>query len=430
MLFQTQLKSIKNRNLKYSIVDLFQKESSLVLLDGNTSNEDSFEWIIAAGAASHCTTNHVNAFDKLQGFIDTHKDWAFGSMTYDLKNGIENLNSLHSDGIKAPALHFFIPKYLFIFKSNELEIRHHISQKPFNLDLLRNFSDSAGTSFNSVIKPKESKSEYIANVNQIKKHIQAGDVYEMNYCQEFYATNSELNPLAVFVKLNRTSKAPYSCYYKHNNTFLLSASPERYLKKQNKTLCSQPIKGTRKRGATELEDAFLKEELLNDQKERSENVMIVDLVRNDLSRIAVKNSVKVDELFGIYSFEQVHQMISTISCELKDACKLSDIFKATFPMGSMTGAPKIRAMQLIEKFEKTKRGLYSGAIGYIKPNGDFDFNVVIRSIQYNALNKYLSFMVGGAITIGSDAELEYQECLVKAKALFEVLEVKHAKTIS
>jgi para-aminobenzoate synthetase component I len=430
MLFQTQLQSINNRNLKYSIVNLFQKESSLVLLDGNTSNEDSFEWIVAAGAASHCTTNHINAFDKLQEFIDTHKDWAFGSMTYDLKNGIENLNSIHSDGIKAPALHFFIPKYLFIFKSNELEIRHHISQEPFNLDLLSHSFSIAGTGFNSVIKPKESKSEYIANVNQIKKHIQAGDVYEMNYCQEFYATNSELNPLAVFVKLNRISKAPYSCYYKHNSTFLLSASPERYLKKQNKTLCSQPIKGTRKRGATELEDAILKEELLNDQKERSENVMIVDLVRNDLSRIAVKNSVKVDELFGIYSFEQVHQMISTISCELKDACKLSDIFKATFPMGSMTGAPKIRAMQLIEKFEKTKRGLYSGAIGYIKPNGDFDFNVVIRSIQYNALNKYLSFMVGGAITIGSDAELEYQECLVKAKALFEVLEVKHAKTIS
>ena len=154
--------------------------------------------------------------------------------------------------------------------------------------------------------------------------------------------------------------------------------------------------------------------------------MIVDLVRNDLSRIAVKNTVKVDELFGIYTFDQVHQMISTISCEVKAETTIKDILQATFPMGSMTGAPKIRAMKLIEKFEETKRGLYSGAIGYISPEGDFDFNVVIRSIQYNTLKMYLSFMVGGAITIASDAELEYQECLVKAKALFEVLERKYA----
>ena len=158
--------------------------------------------------------------------------------------------------------------------------------------------------------------------------------------------------------------------------------------------------------------------------------MIVDLVRNDLSRIAKKDSVKVDELFGVYTFDQVHHMISTISCELREDKGLKDVFEATFPMGSMTGAPKIRAMELIEKFEQTKRGLYSGAVGYISPEGDFDFNVVIRSMQYNALNKYLSFMVGGAITIGSDAELEYEECLVKAKALFEVLEEKYAESVS
>tara|TARA_B110000977_G_scaffold189433_1_gene258926 strand:+ start:1371 stop:2663 length:1293 start_codon:yes stop_codon:yes gene_type:complete len=430
MLFQTHINSIKNRNLKYSILDLFHKESSLVLLDGNSSNDDSFEWMIAAGAAFHCTTGSQNAFHDLEKFHDTHKDWTFGSMTYDLKNGIENLSSLHPDGIEVPSLHFFIPKYLFIFNNNQLKIYHHINQNPFNLDLLNHVFVSSGTGFNRTIEHRVTKFEYIANVNQIKKHIQAGDVYEMNYCQEFFANNAQLNPLNAFIKLNSISKAPYSCYYKCNDTYLLSASPERYLKRINTRLISQPIKGTRKRGTTELEDDFLKDDLLKDQKERSENVMIVDLVRNDLSRIAAKNSVKVDELFGIYSFEQVHQMISTISCELKDECKLSDILKASFPMGSMTGAPKIRAMQLIEKFEKTKRGLYAGAVGYIKPNGDFDFNVVIRSIQYNALNKYLSFMVGGAITIGSDAELEYQECLVKAKALFQVLEVKHAKTVS
>jgi len=226
------------------------------------------------------------------------------------------------------------------------------------------------------------------------------------------------------------SKAPFSCYYKVGDNYLLSASPERYIQKMGSKILSQPIKGTRKRGIDLAEDERLKKELYEDQKERSENVMIVDLVRNDLSKVAKKNSVTVEELFGIYTFDQVHQMISTISCEVAPQTSLKEIFEATFPMGSMTGAPKISAMKLIEKFEETKRGLYSGAVGYISPTGDFDFNVVIRSIQYNALNKYLSFMVGGAITIGSDAELEYQECLVKAKAIFEVLDQNHAETVS
>jgi para-aminobenzoate synthetase component 1 len=150
--------------------------------------------------------------------------------------------------------------------------------------------------------------------------------------------------------------------------------------------------------------------------------MIVDLVRNDLSKIASKGSVNVDELFGIYSFKQVHQMISTVSCEIKDHFTFTDIIKATFPMGSMTGAPKVRAMQIIEECESTKRGVYSGALGYIEPNGDFDFSVVIRSILYNSSNNYLSFMTGSAITSQADAESEYAECLLKAKAMFEALE--------
>ena len=427
MQFQAHIRTIENGDLKYSLLDFFKEESSLLLLDGNTSTGDSFDWVIAAGVVDEISVGEQNAFEELQQFHQKHQDWIFGSLSYDLKNGLEKLESTHPDGIQAPALHFFLPKYLFVFKENQLAVHHHESQDEFDLDILSRVYESSEIGFNSSIKHRVAKHNYIANVNRIKAHIQRGDIYEMNYCQEFYAENSTLNPLEAFRRLNSISKAPFSCYYKLGDTYLLSASPERYIKKDGASIISQPIKGTRKRGESAEEDERLKKELYEDQKERAENVMIVDLVRNDLSKIAKKNSVKVDELFGVYTFDQVHQMISTITCEVEKQTTLKEIFEATFPMGSMTGAPKISAMNLIEKFEKTKRGLYSGAVGYIRPAGDFDFNVVIRSIQYNTLNKYLSFMVGGAITIGSDAELEYQECLVKAKALFEVLDQNHAR---
>ena len=203
--------------------------------------------------------------------------------------------------------------------------------------------------------------------------------------------------------------------------YLICASPERYLQKNSNKLLSQPIKGTIKRSPEPVEDAQLKIDLKTSLKEQSENIMIVDLVRNDLSRIAKRGSVTVEELCTIYSYKQVHQMISSISCELKDNITFTEIIKSTFPMGSMTGAPKVSAMKLIEHYESSKRGLYSGTLGYINPEGDFDFNVVIRSILYNTKNKYASFMVGSAITDKSVAEAEYEECLLKAKAMFEVL---------
>jgi len=415
---------------KQGLVESFKESSNVLLLDGNTSGSDTFDWMLAVGTVDEISVGTDAAFDKLQGFYDKHKDWVFGSLSYDLKNGLEDLQSNHSDKIQFPDLHFFLPEYLFIYKDNKLAIYKHTSVSEFDLSILKSPIIPSGIAFSGGITNKVSKKKYINNVNLIKEHIQRGDIYEMNYCQEFYAEKTNLNPFETFTRLNSISKAPFSCYYKVGDKYLLSASPERYIKKVGSKIISQPIKGTRKRGKDLEEDECLKIELYEDQKERSENVMIVDLVRNDLSKIAMKNSVKVAELFGIYTFDQVHQMISTISCEVDGQTSLKEILEATFPMGSMTGAPKISAMQLIEKFETSQRGLYSGAVGYINPQGDFDFNVVIRSIQYNALNKYLSFMVGGAITIGSDAELEYQECLVKAKALFEVLEQNHAEAVS
>ena len=430
MQLQAHIQITNPNETKLGLVESFKEASNVLLLDGNTSGSDTFDWMLAVGTVDEISVGTDAAFDKLQDFYDKHKDWVFGSMSYDLKNGLENLQSTHCDKIQFPDLHFFLPKYLFIYKDNKLAIYKHTSVSEFDLCILKSPIIPSGIAFSGAITNKVSKKKYINNVNLIKEHIQRGDIYEMNYCQEFYAEKTNLNPFETFTRLNSISKAPFSCYYKVGDKYLLSASPERYIKKVGSKIISQPIKGTRKRGKDLEEDERLKIELYEDQKERSENVMIVDLVRNDLSKIAKKNSVKVAELFGIYTFDQVHQMISTISCEVDEQTSLKEILEATFPMGSMTGAPKISAMQLIEKFETSQRGLYSGAVGYINPQGDFDFNVVIRSIQYNALNKYLSFMVGGAITIGSDAELEYQECLVKAKALFEVLEQNHAEAVS
>ena len=243
----------------------------------------------------------------------------------------------------------------------------------------------------------------------------------MNFCQEFFIEEAEVNPYALFEKFNAIGKAPFAAFYKFKNKYLICESPERFVTKQGQKLISQPIKGTIKRGSTFEEDEQLKIELFNSPKDRSENVMIVDLVRNDFGKSCKTGSVQVEELFGIHSFEQVHQMISTVVGELDEEIHIIDAIKNAYPMGSMTGAPKIRAMQLIEQYEKTKRGLYSGTVGYITPEGDFDFNVVIRSMIYNADKKYLSYQTGGAIVFDSSPEGEYEECLLKAKGFLEVI---------
>jgi para-aminobenzoate synthetase component 1 len=325
----------------------------------------------------------------------------FSVLGYNLKNDFEKLFTSQTDNIGfenklfiKPETHEEFNPLLFSIKEKNKKIK---------------------------IKARTSKTQYIENVNALKKHIKRGDIYEVNYCIEFFAEDVVINPIEVFCKLYKNTKAPFSCFVKCNNSYLLCASPERYLKKENNKLISQPIKGTIKRGENSAEDSILKNILLHNIKEQTENAMIVDLVRNDLSRIAKKASVNVEELFGIYTFETLHQMISTISCEIKENTNFNDILKATFPMGSMTGAPKIRAMQLIDEYENINRGLYSGSVGYILPNGNFDFNVVIRSIQYNEATRYLSIMVGSAITDMCNAEEEYNECLLKAQAMINTL---------
>jgi len=395
---------------------------TLCYLDSNGFNDpySKFDTLIAAGSRAELTANAGDAFDQLEQFREGNPGWMTGFLGYDLKNEIEALTSANPDGLNFPDLYFFVPEHLILIKGDEAEI---ISDHPDQVIKAINEQALDRAAQQSVIKltPRFSRQEYIDTVNRIKEHISRGDIYVTNFCQEFFAEDVVIDPLEIFTKLNEVSPNPFSTFFKWNGNYILGASPERFLAKRGSKLISQPIKGTAKRLDDTKADELAKQTLRNHPKELQENVMVVDLVRNDLTRSAKSGSVKTEELFGIYSFKQVHQMISTVVCEIEDNLSNVQAIKNTFPMGSMTGAPKVSCMQLMEQYERSKRGVYSGAIGYFSPDDDFDFNVVIRSLLYNSSNKYLSFHAGGAITYHAIAENEYEECLLKAAAVMEVL---------
>ena len=436
--------------------------SKCCVLDSNHYHDNKNELIAAVGCIDELLPQE-NSFAALKKFHAEKKDWLFGHLSYDLKNETEKLSSDNFDGVEFPQMHFFCPKYIVRLSSPHSPARTTVqsggplsprpndssgrakgrepgqrgvveigflpelsSEKEVNgvLSALLNSSvPSALSHLPSAIHSRLSKAEYIRTIEKIKQHVHRGDIYELNYCMEFFFEKAEIDPLEIFLRLNGTSQTPFSSFYRMGDKYLLCASPERFLKKTGNKIISQPIKGTSKRGRNVSEDTESAENLFASEKEKSENVMIVDLVRNDLSRCC--DNVKVDELCGVYTFKQWHQMVSTVSGELRANVHFTDLIKNTFPMGSMTGAPKVKAMELIEKYEKTKRGLYSGAVGYITPQGNFDFNVVIRSILHNASSGYLSFQVGSAITANSIPENEYEECLLKAKGMFSALSVEN-----
>lgn len=421
---------------KSQLLTWSQPYHEAVWMDSNEYHEaySSFDAVLAVDAMTCIQTDFQEAFLKLKEYQTHTKDWIFGYLSYDLKNAIEDLKSENFDGLHFPELYFFQPKKLFLFKGDTVEM-HYLNVVADEMDddlnnichcepVLSAESDEERSNFLNeiVIKPRISKTDYLSKVNTMLEHIYHGDIYEANFCQEFYIENTQINPLETYWKLNSISKPPFATFIKLNDKYLLSASPERYLKKTGTKIISQPIKGTAKRSKDSVEDKRLKEQLAIDEKERSENIMIVDLVRNDLSKTAKKGTVKVVELCQVYTFPQVHQMISTISSEIEETEHPVHVLESTFPMGSMTGAPKISAMKIIETLEETKRGVYSGAVGYFTPDSNFDFNVVIRSILYNHSQQYVSFSVGSAITAKSNPLKEYEECLIKAKAMREVLE--------
>lgn len=418
--------SLSNQtHFKHQLFKWAAKHSSCYILNGQQLGHKTTQYdaIVAVGIKSLFKFEHKTSLLDFQTFIDATEDWIFCCLAYDLKNEIEDLSSQNYDGLGFPDLLALQPLKVFTLKDQQLEchyLENSSAEIPIDFKAISQFKRVELPLPNLKFKARLSQADYIKKINQLKTHIKRGDIYEINFCQEFY-TQTEIFPgIDVYQELHQHSDAPFSAYIKIKEFEVVCSSPERYLQKKRTQLISQPIKGTAKRGGSLEEDQALISALIANPKERAENIMIVDLVRNDLSKIAQKASVNVQELSQLYTFKQVHQLISTVACQLKSQTTFVDILNASFPMGSMTGAPKIEAMKLSEQFETTKRGLYSGSIGYMKPDGDFDFNVVIRSLIYNSNSKYLSYMVGGAITDQSVAELEYEECLLKGKALQDI----------
>ncbi len=392
--------------------------------------QPTHDLLLAAGITDEIRCS-VDCFAALDAFRlrhattpQTSAPWMFGYLSYDLKNETEKLTSANPDTAALPRMHFFVPQVVISLQGDQVTVTCYNAKltpelvwqqlcetQPFVSQALPRIATTQRTS----------KANYLQAVEKIKSHIQRGDVYEMNYCMEFFAAQVVVDPPSLFQRLNACSPAPFAALYKAGEVCIASSSPERFMTKQGDKIISQPMKGTARRDGNREADRAQAEALRQNEKERAENIMITDLVRNDLSRTAARGSVVVEELCGVYSFAGVHQMISTVSSRLRAGTPPLQAIRDAFPMGSMTGAPKVKAMQLIEEFEDMTRGIYSGALGYFDPEGNFDFSVLIRTIVYNQQSGALSFMVGSAITAGSVAEAEYEECLLKAAAMHAVL---------
>ncbi|MFM2134679.1 MAG: hypothetical protein RL021_79 [Bacteroidota bacterium] len=398
---------------------------------GNTGADDEhsrFEWMAGIGSiAKFEPETGSDPFDALFAFHQKQKDWLFGHFGYGLKELMVKSVSRLEDPLGFPNVSFFQPRYILLKKAGAIELHYfkESEEDDFIERLEKEIKAKTGhpriSDTDISLNQRTSRKAYLEKANNVLRHIQRGDIYEANLCMEFHSQDTVIDPVRTFLSLNRLSPMPNAVFYKAGKRYLLCASPERFLQKQGNRIISQPIKGTIRRGKDHAEDEQLKRHLQGSQKERSENVMITDLVRNDLSRTAVRGSVRVLELFGLKSYRRIHQLVTTVAAEIDPKLPWTEVIRHAFPMGSMTGAPKLRAMEIIEEQESVARGLYSGSVGYITPEGDFDLNVVIRSLQYNSADRYLSAMTGSALTAGSNPEEEYEECLLKAETMKNAL---------
>ncbi len=345
--------------------------------------------------------------------------WWMGYISYDFKDELEEGLCANQNEFELAHWKFFSPELLLQWDKDQwVEVLNDsgLDWRPFLSMEMGSFVSREKIHWSGRMNAET----YRQAVETLKKEIRLGNVYEVNYTHAFEAHCEHFDSFHYFVELNEATQAPYAAFARFGKIAVCCASPEQFLQRSKNKVYSSPIKGTARRGTTEKDDERIKQELLYDEKERAENVMIVDLVRNDFSKFASPGSVKVEELFGIYSFKTVHHMISKVSAEQAFNTSLEDIIRATFPMGSMTGAPKLSAMKLAEHLEIGSRGLYSGALGVIEPNGDFEFNVVIRSVIRNEESGFMRFNVGGAITDLCDPQKEYEESLLKARAILSL----------
>ncbi|TXC81773.1 anthranilate synthase component I family protein [Luteibaculum oceani] len=379
---------------------------------------------VFAGVKSSLEINPTQGVDWIafQNFLDRNKgEYIFCAFSYELKNDIEELTPASNPHYSFPKLLLIVPEHIGEVQPDTNLIDWEEGTLPSDVLLKKRISDLLKNPLNKKrnVYASFSRNEYVDRAKMLLENIRLGNIYEVNFCQEFICPDVDINSWDLYQSLNEKTQAPYSAFVKYKGNRLLCASPELFLRKEDGILRSSPIKGTVRRSKNAAEDLELSIALAKSEKERAENIMIVDLVRNDFSRIAKKGSVEVEELCAIKSFKTVHHMVSTVKAEIEQETDLAKILKATFPMGSMTGAPKISAMELAQQAEGTPRGIYSGSIGYILPNGDFNFNVVIRSLFYDTERKELNFKTGSALTAKCDPEMEYDECLVKAKALID-----------
>lgn len=419
-IFEVNIQDFESKALAWA-----QQFENVCFLQSNGYHDDfsSIEAILAVDAEYTFESTNADTFKALSNFKTKHPNqWMFGFFGYDLKNELENLVTSFPNPLGFPDCYFFIPKTIIKFAQGQLKIESLDPQRVFaeiaKIEIPVHTSNQKTLS----IQSRFSKNEYFRAFEHMQAHIQRGDIYEVNLCQEFYAEDAQINPLSVYQKLNHISPTPFATFFKVHDKFILSASPERFLAKRGQMLISQPIKGTAARGNSAAEDQLLIEQLRNNPKEIAENVMIVDLVRNDMTRSAKPGTVAAERKLEVHTFKQVHQLISTITCTKDASISNVEAIKNIFPPGSMTGAPKISAMKLCEQYESSRRGIYSGTVGYFNPEGDFDFNVIIRTILYNQTQQYLSFHTGGAITIEAEAEKEYNECILKASAIRQTLQ--------
>ncbi|GAA4336140.1 anthranilate synthase component I family protein [Flaviaesturariibacter amylovorans] len=377
-----------------------------------------WDWLLGAGAATAAGLDGED-LHTLDRFLAGRR-WAFGHLAYELGHRFFPGLPLRPDPLDFPHYYFFEPRIVLAAQNGALTIE---APDPDAVWAAINATAlPAGTAATPVpVHARLTREDYLAAIRSLQANIRRGDCYEINFCQEFFAHAAQIDPWAAWTRLSAASPAPFGGFYRLGHRYLLCASPERFLKREGDLLTAQPIKGTARRlPADPVGDAALAQELLQSSKERAENVMIVDLMRNDLSRICRAGSVRVPELFGLYSFPQVHQLISTIEGVLPADTTFPEVLEATFPMGSMTGAPKRRVLELIDRHEGRARGIFSGSIGYFH-EGDFDLNVVIRSLMYNEASSYLSYQVGSGITVYSDPAAEWEECLLKAKGMERAL---------
>ena len=409
--------------IKVKMLDWVSRSGIFLFLDSNSypSAFPGYECLAAAGAVKVLTATDQSGLGELMQLHLAYRDWLFGHICYDFSVlPVARQESVHPAVVGFPPFRFFIPETVCHINRAQTDLVIESFEDP--VLVYKAITEMPGDVLSQPLPKLDFKKgidreDYLAAISGLRSHIADGDCYEINFCNEGVCDKAIVDPLSVFKALNKLSPAPFAAYYKCDDKYMMCASPERYLRKERGAISSQPIKGTARRGGDQHTDNEIKEQLYNDVKERAENVMIVDLVRNDLARCCETGSIKVDELFGVYTFPQVHQLISTVSGTLRAGMTLTDAITCTFPMGSMTGAPKHKVMQLIDRYEASRRELFSGTVGYITPGGDFDFNVVIRSLFYNSTLARLSYQTGGAITYDSNAEQEWEEMRLKAWAL-------------